>query len=521
MELNHGNVKKIMLIITFTVLLFVGVQHFDVVLDTVGWAFAILSPFIMGGCIAFVLNVPLCLFENTIFRKGKTKNRFVNKIRRPISILLSIILVVSIVFTVIFLIIPELGTTFKSLIQTVQDFVPEVQNWVETKAAVLLEQYPEIEQYMSGVAIDWASLSTKLVNIVTGLFNGILSSSFSIITNIISGVTTFFIGFVFAVYVLANKEKLSEQGKKIFYSFLPQKRAERTIMVLQLSHRTFSNFLSGQCLEAVILGAMFYVTLSILRFPYALLIGVLIAFTALIPIFGAFVGSFIATFLIFMVDPMQAFWFLIIFNVLQQIEGNLIYPHVVGGSVGLPSIWVLFAVTVGGSLMGVMGMLIFIPLLSVIYTLLRENVKVRLLLRRIPSDKYTYTSNPNTIPDSEKLEKEEAKREERKLRLEKKNQKNETLSQEKKNVIYDGTKAAYQKEDARKEESGNKESFYELRQAEALKEKEMQGKKKSLVKNSNHSNIENQTKEYPNQKETQSTEKKHYKQLERISKDEK
>ena len=580
MELNRNNVKKIMLIITFTVLLFVGIQHFDVVMMSFSRIIGVLTPFILGGCIAFILNVPLCLFEDKLFQKGKTKNRFVNKIRRPVSILLSIILVASIIFTVTFLIFPEVGKTIGDLANTVTDFIPEAQKWVEEKTAELLVEFPDIDSILDKFAIDWANISTTLINISRGLFDGVVGSAFSIIKNIISGVTTFFIGFVFAVYILANKEKLSEQGKKLCYSFLPQKRADRIIMVLQLTHRTFSNFLSGQCIEAVILGSMFYITLSILRFPYALLIGVLIAFTALIPIFGAFIGAFIGTFLIFMVNPVQALWFFVIFNVLQQIEGNLIYPHVVGGSVGLPSIWVLFAVTIGGSLMGVMGMLIFIPLTSVFYTLLRENVKIRLLLRRIPEDKYIYSANTSSIPLSETLEKEEEKRAARKFyklkddQVLKSNEKEVNRDKDRKKEVgnYGERKKEVGKYGEREKEAGknerekevgkneerkksnedkasnvgikkedvfvgkkkdsdkelkemhhdfNKESFYELKEGSSLREvqKKTQGMMKNLVKGKNNSNSNNLTKELPNQKEPGIMEKKHG-QLEKISKDE-
>lgn len=168
----------------------------------------------------------------------------------------------------------------------------------------------------------------------------------------------------------------------ILAAFLPDKYYERILKIASLTYTTFASFLSGQCIEAVILGSMFFVTMSILRFPYALLIGVLIAFTALIPIFGAFIGCIVGTFLILMVSPMQALWFIVLFNVLQQIEGNLIYPKVVGGSVGLPSMWVLVAVTLGANTMGVAGMLIFIPLTSVIYALFRETVYQRLKVRK-------------------------------------------------------------------------------------------------------------------------------------------
>ena len=195
---------------------------------------------------------------------------------------------------------------------------------------------------------------------------------------VINSLMNFFVGFVFACYILLQKEKLSVQVKKVLYAFLPRHAVEKTLQVAALSYKTFSNFVTGQCLEAVILGTMFFVSMSVLRFPYALLVGVLIAFTALIPIFGAFIGCVLGTFLILVSNPVQAIGFVILFFVLQQVEGNLIYPHVVGGSVGLPSIWVLVAVTVGGSLMGVVGMLIFIPLSSVLYALFKGWVHKRL-----------------------------------------------------------------------------------------------------------------------------------------------
>ena len=203
------------------------------------------------------------------------------------------------------------------------------------------------------------------------------SSTFGFITSVISKVTSGFIGFVFAIYVLSQKEKLAGQGKRVLYVLFKENVASKIISVLQRTRDTFASFITGQCIEAVILGTMFFVTLSIIRFNYALLIGVLIAVTALVPIFGAFVGCAVGTFLLLVENPVQALWFLIIFQVLQQIEGNLIYPHVVGGSIGLPSIWVLVAVTVGGNLFGIAGMLFFIPLSSVLYSFFREFVSGR------------------------------------------------------------------------------------------------------------------------------------------------
>ena len=193
-----------------------------------------------------------------------------------------------------------------------------------------------------------------------------------------SGVTTFVIAFVFACYILLQKERLNIQIRKIMYAYMKKDLVKKVLDVCSLTYKTFSSFLTGQCVEAVILGTMFVIAMSVFRLPYALLVGVLIAFTALIPIFGAFIGCFVGAFLILMVAPMKALMFVIMFLVLQQIEGNLIYPKVVGSSVGLPSIWVLAAVSIGGSLMGVVGMLVFIPVVSVLYTLLRNNVYGRL-----------------------------------------------------------------------------------------------------------------------------------------------
>lgn len=384
MNLSKSNIRKIMWLIAYTLILLVGIWRLDAVIRSFKWIVGILKPFIIGACIAFLLCQPMKFIEVKIFRKTHQKNRFLIKATRPLSILLSLLFVLGLLLFAAFIITPEVAKTVGNLGDTIPDFVKEAKGWV-TKT---LHEYPQIEEFLNGKTLDWEKISNFLMDASSFLAGGALKSVTSIIGGIVSTVTTFIIGFVFAIYILANKEQLCCQVKKLCYSFLPRKRVDRLIMIMQLTNKTFANYVSGQCMEALILGAMFFVTLTVFRFPYALLIGVLIAFTALIPILGAYIGSAISTFLIFMIDPIQAAWFIVIFNVLQQIEGNFIYPRVVGGSVGLPSIWVLFAVTVGGSLMGITGMIIFIPVFSVIYTLIRENVHVRLLVRRIPSTKY-------------------------------------------------------------------------------------------------------------------------------------
>lgn len=384
MELNKKNMRKIMTLITFTVLLLVGLLNVDVILNTINWIFGILMPFIIGGGIAFLLSVPLELFETKVFRKGKSDHKLLTRIRRPISILLSLLLIIGIILIVSFSIAPELTDTITKLASTFPKFIEKVEIWV----LELAEKYPEIQAYINQYEFDLDKISGSIIDITSSIGSNIFSSTFSILGSIVNTLTNFVIGLVFAIYLLSQKEKLAQQGKKILYGYLPIKRADRIIVILKLTHKSFSNFISGQCVEAVIEGCIFFAVLSIFGFPYALLIGVLVGFTALIPIVGAFIGCIIGTLLLFMVSPVQALWFIVIFLILQQIESNLVYPYVVGGSIGLPSIWVLFAVTVGGSLMQVPGMLISIPLFSVFYVLLRENVKVRLMVRRIPEEKY-------------------------------------------------------------------------------------------------------------------------------------
>lgn len=221
--------------------------------------------------------------------------------------------------------------------------------------------YPEIAAWLGGLTVDWKSLLGNMVDFVSSGFGSVVSSTISATKSVAGAVSTAFVALVFAIYVLLQKEKLGLQCRKTLYALLPKAGADRIVEVCRLSHRVFSSFITGQCVEAVILGAMFFVVMTVIRMPYALLVGCLIAVTALIPIVGAFIGCAVGAFLLLMISPMQALAFVVLFLVLQQVEGNLIYPHVVGSSVGLPSIWVLAAVSTGGSLMGVAGMLLFIP----------------------------------------------------------------------------------------------------------------------------------------------------------------
>lgn len=380
MELNQENIRKIKEIILFTAVIIVCLWKYETVLDILFFVLNILTPFILGGAIAFVLNVPMNFVQRHLFDEERIKkSKVLQKMERPVSMILVLIAVFGIVAIVMFILIPQLGETFANLGRSIQAFIPQIQEW----AARLFNDNKEIMDTVNNLEFDWNKIMDTGINFFKNGAGSVVDSTITAAKSIVSGLTTFFIAFVFAIYILLQKEKLGVQVKKVLFAFVRRGRAEATVEVLSLTYNTFSSFLTGQCVEAVILGSMFAVSMTILKLPYALLVGVLIAFTALIPIFGAFVGCGVGAFLIFMVDPMKALIFVVLFLVLQQIEGNLIYPHVVGNSVGLPSIWVLAAVSIGGSLMGVVGMLIFIPIVSVVYALFREIVYLKLKKNQI------------------------------------------------------------------------------------------------------------------------------------------
>ena len=377
--------KKLLLLIAAGVVLNAAVQHLDLLGVFLRVALGLITPFLAGSAIAFVINVPMRQVEDRLFpplSPGKKAGRL-RRAKRPISFVVTLLLLCGLLVVIFFLILPEIGRTLQNFVDRIPVFAQQTQEWGEQ----LMEQYPEVVDVLSRISIDWEKLSQGFIDLAQNSMSGVLNSTLDLASSIIGGVVGSVVAVVFAAYILLQKERLGRQFRQLLYAYLPEHHADRITEVGTLSYRTFSRFLSGQCLEAVILGCMFFLTMSILRFPYALTISVLITVTALIPIFGAFIGCIVGAFLILTVDPMQALWFVVLFLILQQVEGNLIYPHVVGSSVGLPSIWVLAAVTIGGSVMGIAGMLIFIPLCSVFYTLLRHSILNRLRARKIPPEK--------------------------------------------------------------------------------------------------------------------------------------
>lgn len=371
MDLNKGNMKKIRGLILFTAVVCLAVVKMDVLLKGAFFLLGIVRPCIYGAAIAFVLNIPMKVIEKGLF--SRVKNRKLDKVKRPASIFLSFMLVILIVVIVTVTVIPQITKTMIELGNKIPQFLVEAQIWLEEmfvsqpQLIALLEEFEPAE-------MNWDSIVNTVIDFMQNGLGSVVSSTVTVASTIIGGVVNVFVALVFSFYILAQKEKLGDQFRRILRAYCPQKVNNRVLEIASLAGKNFSSFITGQCMEAVILGVMFVITMTLFGFPYAVMVGVLIAFTALIPIVGAFIGCFVGAFLIMVDDPVKAVWFLVLFIILQQIEGNLIYPHVVGNSVGLPSIWVLAAVTVGGSLMGVVGMLIFIPILSTVYALIREDV---------------------------------------------------------------------------------------------------------------------------------------------------
>ena len=380
MEWNRQTVKSLLLVVCGGVAFYCGLQHLGVVAGAVAWLLGILSPFVLGGAIAFVLNVPMRAIERHLF----PNRRRLTRLRRPLALVLTLVALAG-VLTLAFCVI---GPGIKDAVMSIAAQVPGAIDRLYQRLLGLEQYLPQIKDLVGDLAIDWKSLSQKALSLAQSWGGSLISSGGRLMVGVVSGVSTFVIGLIFSFYILLQKEKLARQGRQVLYGLLPLKQADRALEVLRLAERTFSNFLSGQCVEACILGTLFVIAMTIFRMPYALLVGVLIALTALIPIVGAFIGCAVGALLIAITDPWKALVFIILFLVLQQIEGNLIYPHVVGSSVGLPSIWVLAAVTLGGKLMGVGGMLFFIPLCSVLYALFRDFVKGRLAEKKVPARKW-------------------------------------------------------------------------------------------------------------------------------------
>ena len=360
------------------------------------------SPFVAGAAIAFIFNVPMRAIENQLEGVHKLS------LRRGLSIVLTILCLVLTVMFVFELLLPQIRLTLQSLSEKIPVFIDRTaQNLMH-----LMEENPDLSAWIQDTfkleSLNWSNILKDILSWLANQVSSLMGGAVNVIGNVTSGIVNAVIGIVFAIYALGRKEILASQGRRILYSVLSERRADEVIRISRLTNVTFSNFISGQCLEALILGCLFAVVMAILKLPYIPLVSVIIAVTALIPVVGAFVGCLVGAFFILVNDPVQALTFIAMFLVLQQLENNLIYPRVVGTSIGLPGMWVLVAVTVGGEIMGVAGMLVMIPLVSVLYTLGREFTNFRLEQKNIPPEKLE--AQPILVPHKVNRAKERKKK---------------------------------------------------------------------------------------------------------------
>jgi len=431
MDSQKRSTRRVIWIITYAILLYSAVQNSAVIGRVLSYLLGLITPFLIGGAIAFIINVPMQKIEAALFgrkaaekaverakevidsqvthsaaaihdeqqrcaavdaatadpmqpvpsekprKQGRGKSRG-PQLRRVASLIVTLLLVFGVLFIATFLVVPELSETVRELGTVVPQYVDTLQQQLRENQG-LAGWFPELAEQLSSLELDWEAFNEAIGDLIPDFSAGnVISSTVSMISGLFHGVLNAFLGLIFALYILMQKEQLGEQARRLMRAYLRPAVSEKTLYVLGLTSGTFSNFLAGQCLEAAILGLMFFLAMTLFGFPYAVMISVLIAVTALIPVFGAFVGAGVGMLMMLTVGPAKALWFLALFLALQQLEQNFVYPKVVGSSVGLPPIWVLVAVMLGASTLGILGMLLFIPIASVLYALLWRDTESRL-----------------------------------------------------------------------------------------------------------------------------------------------
>ena len=365
------NKKTIMQLILFTIIVIFAFINISYLWTFIKYIIDIFMPFIIGAMMAFVLNVLLNVVENKLFKKLNKKNtKTWKKLKRPVSLVTTFIIIIAIIALILGLIIPQLKNTVELFTENFDSY--------KTQSVELLEKVGIEKKTINKLNNNIENIQEEATKYISKNSDKIMQTTVGVATTVAGTVATIVLGIVFAIYILLKKEDLTRQFKKLARAYLPEKRQRTLKEISTLSNKTFGNFVSGQCIEALIIGLLCFIGMLILQIPYAPTIAVLVGFTALIPVFGAFIGTAIGAFLILMVDPTKALVFVIFIIILQQLEGNLIYPKVVGNSVGLPGIWVMVAVTVGASIGGILGMLLSVPVCSILYSILRTDVNNRI-----------------------------------------------------------------------------------------------------------------------------------------------
>lgn len=372
MDLNKENTKKILVLVLFSGFLFWSLSHISTIVNLIGDTLSIATPFILGLCFSFIMNVLLRPIEKIWDRYLGNKSS--SKFKRPICLLLTISIIIGSIFILLFIVVPEVQESASMIVDMFPQYMIQIEQWWLDVSAFLNESgviLPQLEFDMNEFGkIFETYLKDGGYNFIGKAFD-FTTSIFTVIFNVV-------LGLVFSFYILGQKEKLGGQVKKVLFAYFSHEKANKTLHFFSLTDRVFTNFTAGQLTESIIIGVLCFIGMIVFRIPYAPAISVLVGFTALIPVFGAFFGTAIGAFLILMVSPIKAFWFVVYIIVLQQMEGDIIYPKVVGKSVGLPSIWVLVAVTLGGSVYGILGMLLSVPIVSILYYIIKQKTDQRL-----------------------------------------------------------------------------------------------------------------------------------------------
>lgn len=366
------NYKKYGIIGVIAAAVCLFVLRFDSVMDAGACVLSATAPLLLGAVIAYVLNLLLRRIEAFYF--PNSKNPKVIKSRRPVCLLLSFLALFLIIILVVNLVVPELASSIRLIVEEIPGVVEEIRLW----ALETFREVPAVQEALADMNIDWKETLTRIFGILMAGAGGLFTSVMSAVSGLFGAVAQTLIGTIFAIYLLSTKETLSEQADTLMKVYLKPQAREKILYTAEVFHKTFSSFIVGQVIEAVIIGALCALGMMFLRIPYAAMTGTVVGVTALIPVVGAYIGAAVGAFMVFTVNPVQAVVFIIFLICLQQLEGNLIYPKVVGSSIGLPGMWVLAAVTIGGGVLGVGGMLLGVPLTAALYRLLWADVRVRL-----------------------------------------------------------------------------------------------------------------------------------------------
>lgn len=386
MDLSRNTKRFLIFLSAFTVTLVLLVSHIGTIGSFLSGVLVIFTPFIVGACVAFILSVPMKLFDNMLSKTIKGKPLCRPRARKPLSLILAILLIIFLISLFGIIVLPELVSTVSSLASSVIRFVPTAQSWI-TGLMTWLEGYPQVHDAIEPMIPDLNQVASTLISLVQRYAGIAATTIVSNVSTLFGSATDVIVTIVFAIYVLLQKETLSRQGKKLLYAFLPKRFCDDTLSVARLTHKTFFSYVTIQCTEAAILSGLCFAGMLVFRFPHALVVSVIMLVCALIPIYGAIISCVVGAFLVLIESPMQSVAFVAFILILQQVETNLIYPRVVSTSINLPSMWVLLAVTVGGGLFGIPGMLTAVPVTSIAYTLLAQETRDRLIERSLdPND---------------------------------------------------------------------------------------------------------------------------------------